>query len=250
MATDIRDLGNIDVPTAEDRLQQLQHEERTSAEIVAGGSTGELIGGAGAVVLAIVGLAGIMPTWMAAIGAIALGGALLMRGVVAAARYSALLEETAGSRATAEEFGNGIGAEVVGGTAGIVLGILALLNIAPLVLLPVAAIVFGGTMLLGCGANARVNSLVIDRPCYAFTDHSRRIAGDILAAANGAQALVALGTIVLGIVALLNPLHLMLSLIAFLAAGASVLLSGGAVTGKMVTLLRHPAHRTTWHMGL
>ena len=48
-------------------------------------------------VLAIVGLANIYPTWMAAISAIALGAALMLHGAAVAARYYSLLDET-GSR--------------------------------------------------------------------------------------------------------------------------------------------------------
>ncbi|HET6575427.1 MAG TPA: hypothetical protein VFG68_17625 [Fimbriiglobus sp.] len=246
MASDIRGMSDINNPM-EERAHHVR-EERTSAEIVAGGSVVETIGGAGAVVLAIVGLAGIYPIWMAGISAIALGAALMLRGMAVASRYYSLLDETTGGRANTTELGSGIGAEVVGGAAGIVLGILALLEVDPMVLLPVAAIVFGGTLLIGCGSNRRINSLIVEQPYYPARNGSRRIAGDILEAANGAQALVAVAVIVLGIVALLNPAYnLTLDLIAFLAAAGSVVLSGGTATAKMVTLLQQRPY--SWRHG-
>lgn len=246
MATDVRGMGDINTP-AEERARAVR-EERTSAEVVAGGSVAETIGGAGAVVLTIVGLAGVYPIWMAGIGAIALGAALMLRGATVASRYYSLLDETTGGHAHSAELGSGLGAEVVGGAAGIVLGILALLNVGPLVLLPVAAIVFGGTLLIGCGSNRRINALIVEQSYYPAGNGSRRIAGDILEAANGAQALVAVAVVVLGIVALINPAyHLTLDLIAFLAAAASVVLSGGAATAKMVTLLQRRTY--SWRRG-
>lgn len=223
-------------------------EERKTAEVAATGSVAEAIGGAAAVVLAIVGLAGVFPTWVAAVSAIALGSALLLRGTALTARYYSLLDETGNTDTDTAELGSGIGAEILGGATGIVLGILALLDISPLVLLPVAAIVFGGTLLLGCGSNARLNDLIVCRPRFARRDTGRRVAGDVLAAANGAQALVGLGTIVLGIIGLANPYMLTLTLVAFLVAGASVLLSGSTVTGKMMALLwKSPHHGRFGH---
>ena len=247
MATDISGMVGAGPAGVENRAERVR-EERTTAEVAAGGSVAEAICGAGVVVLAIVGLAGVFPTWMAAVSAIALGSALLLRGTALTARYYSLLDETGSTSTDAAELGSGIGAEILGGAAGVVLGILALLDISPLILLPVAAIVFGGTLLLGCGSNARLNDLIVCRPQFARHDTGRRVAGDILAAANGAQALVGLGTIVLGIIGLANPNMLTLTLVAFLGAGASVLLSGSTVTGKMMTMLwKSPHHGRFGH---
>ena len=205
--------------------------------MVAGGSLNEAIGGAAAVVLSIVGLAGIMPIWMAAISAIAIGAALMVRGITLTLRYYSLLDESGADSADAAALGGGIGSEVLGGAAGVVLGILALLNIQPLIMLPVDAIVLGGTLLLGCGSNCRLNHLVVEHWHSTSNITSRRIASDLMAAANTAQAFVGAAVIVLGIVALLNPFNLTLCLIAFLAAGTSILLSGGTISSRMMTML-------------
>jgi hypothetical protein len=119
-------------------------EEEKSAEVVAGGSMGEAVAGIAAVVLAIVGLAGLYPVYLTAIASIVLGVALLLQGGAVAARFSQLLAEAAGTRLTNRELGGGMSAEFLAGAAGVVLGILALLRVFPEVLLPVAAIVFGG----------------------------------------------------------------------------------------------------------
>ena len=83
-------LGDTGAPLTETRAR----EERTSAEVVAGGSMSEAIGGAGALVLSIIGLAGVLPSWMASISAICIGAALLLRGFALTARYYELLDET------------------------------------------------------------------------------------------------------------------------------------------------------------
>lgn len=236
---DVGTLGG-ESPLMESRMEERVEpvrEERASAEVVAGSGVSEAIGGCGAVVLAIVGLAGVYPSWLASIAAIAIGAALLLRGIALTTRYYSLLNESGADEADSAALGSGIGAEVLGGSAVAVLGILALVGVNALVLLPVSAIVLGGTLLLGCGSNCRLNHLVVER--WRGNGHSagQRIAGDILSAANGAQALVGVGVIVLGIVGLLNRYDLTLCLVAFLAAGASVLLSGSTVTGRMMTML-------------
>ena len=138
---------------------------------------------------------------------------------------------------------------MIGGTAAIVLGILALVGTYPLVLCPVAAIVVGATLLMGCATNCRLNNLVVERWHATHSGNGRRLAGDLLSAANGAQALVGVGVVVLGIVGLCNYYHLTLSLVAFLAAGGSVILSGGTLTGKMMTMLTRSTHHRVGAVG-
>jgi hypothetical protein len=102
--------------------------------------------------LAIVGLAGVFQSTMAAIAAIILGASILNESGIHLAgfrRYFALpMEEEAGTK-------------ILGGIAGIVLGILALLGVAPLSLLSVAIIVFGGAFFLGGNPLAGVAGIVL-----------------------------------------------------------------------------------------
>lgn len=215
----------------------MEREEEWSAEVVAGGSMVEAIAGVAGVVLAILGLAGMLPTYLLAIATIAVGVALLFEGGAIAMRYSRLLTETSGSRMTSAELGGGMGVEVLGGIAGIVLGILALLGLMSLTLTSVAAIVFGATLLLSSGTATRLNCLAIDG--HGLPDMTRRVAREAVLAAASVQALVGLGGGILGLLALLGIFPLMLTLVAMLCLGASVLLSGTAISGKMIGLLRH-----------
>jgi hypothetical protein len=95
--------------------------------------------------------------------------------------------------------------------------------------LSVAAIVFGAALLLGAGATASLNCLIIEHH-YRAHEVARRVAGTMVSGATGAQVLIGLAAIVLGIVALVGVHPLIQSLVAFLAIGAAVAISGLALS--------------------
>jgi hypothetical protein len=66
---------------------------------------------------------------------------------------------------------------------------------------------------------------------------SRRVASEMVSASTGAQFLVGLAALVLGIIALAGAYTPTLALVAFLCLGIVVLLSGTAVAGKMAAML-------------
>jgi len=203
-------------------------------EFVAGGSVAETVGGAGAVVLAILALAGILPAYLAAIATIAVGAALLFEGAAVAGRYRDLLKRVSENEIEATELGGGVSAEALGGLAGIALGILALLGVAPMALMSVAMIVLGGALLLSAGTTARLNDLHLRR---TTSDTVRMIARDAVSTAAGTQVLAGAAGIVLGILALQGLASVVLIDVAALSLGASVLLTGTALGGKMMAAL-------------
>ena len=109
------------------------HERRFWTELSAGMGTEALVG-AGAVILAIVGLAGLEAFYMAAIATIAVGAAFLLEGAVLMAKQAEM---------TTSEGTPSLSAELLGGAVGIVLGILALVGVVPTILLAVALLVYG-----------------------------------------------------------------------------------------------------------
>lgn len=227
-------------PGTEPAASRARADEKTE-EVLAGGSLVEAIGGVAAVVLAIVGLGsltqGLFPVYMGSIAAIALGVALVFEGGAIMARYQRLWVESGGEHRTTTELGGGMTVEVLGGLAGAVLGILALLGLLPVTLIAVAAVVFGCTLLLGSGATSRLNHLWLSHHGYHPT--AQRISREAVLAASGAQVLVGLAGAVLGILALIGIYPLTLSLVALLCMGGSVLLSGAAVGGRMMAFLTH-----------
>ena len=214
----------------------IQHEDKVMERAVIGGSSTEAITGAGAVVLAILGLAHIAPEMMVAISAIALGAALSMDGIAVGAEYSRILEESGNGAIGRMGFSGGLSTQVVGGVAAVALGILALLHVEMVALSAISAIVLGATVMFSSGVETRLNALKIE----ASGDHefAKRIARETLTAATGADMLIGLAAVVLGILALVGVAPTPLTLVAMLSLGASILLTGSAVIGKMMSMFR------------
>ncbi len=211
-----------------------EHEIRTTAKVVTGGSVGEFIGGGAGLVLAILGLAGIYPAYTGPIAAICIGGALVLEGGAMGARFRRLLSEATQGPVSSAELGGGVGAEFLGGSAGVVLGILSLMHVETPILLAVTAIVLGGAVLISAGAVARMNALSIRPEAHGLV---RVIARDAVFASAGGDVLVGGGAIVLGILALVGLAPTILILVAFLSIGASVLLSALSVSGHLWEVL-------------
>src|SRR5262249_49788524 len=145
------------------------------------------------------------------------------------ARWSRLLASPSGAVESDMEIG-GAGAEIFGGVAGIVLGVLALIGISPGVLIAAAVVVYGATLLLGSSASSRLAALPAS--LRAPIEHPE-IARDVIVAASGAHLLTSLGAIVLGIVALVGIAQPVLSMVALLVLGTAVLMTGSAVGGTI-----------------
>lgn len=227
--------------TTEHQIGTFRHEHKFLAELSAGTGT-EAFGGAAAVVLSILGLAGVEAFYMVAISTIAVGAALLVEGAVLMAKQAEMASEYGASLPEKVEVGGGVTAEFLGGGAGIVLGILALVHVFPMTLISVAALVYGATLLLGAGLTAQIRNFEL-RP---MTEHPvlRETGREATVAASGAQALVALAAVVLGILALVQIAPQTLTLVAMLVIGASILLSGSAMTTWMLAGLgRHEFSR-------
>lgn len=210
-------------------------EREKSAKVVAGGSITEALCGAATVVLAIIGLAGMLPGYVASVATIVFGAALIAQGGAIAARLRHVLHETGSYEATARtELGGGMGAELIGGAAGIVLGVLGLIGIGTAVLIPIAVIVFGGSLLLGSSASFDLSTFNAPHEDLRFAHAARQAS----VAASGMQALVGIGAIVLGILALVGFEPVLLTLVALLVLGAAVLMTGTAVSTRMASVLR------------
>ncbi|HZI73004.1 MAG TPA: hypothetical protein VFD73_03095, partial [Gemmatimonadales bacterium] len=88
-------------------------QEETVATMEAG-SVGEAVAGAAGLVLAILGLLGILPLTLDAIAGIALGVALLLGGAALAARYSRAIPPTALPRAR-HDISGALGLQAIAG---------------------------------------------------------------------------------------------------------------------------------------
>lgn len=222
-----------DRPVTGEQRAELEHEERVSSATMVGGSSLELIGGGGALVLSIIGLIGGWPLYMTSISSIAIGGALLAHGGAVTARLADTMRRAGDARAEQAEIAGGASSEFIGGGGALTLGILALANVAPLILLPIAAIVVGGAILLGAPAQPAIARLVPgrERPMS-------RITYEAVEGASGTMVLSGLASIVLGILALVGvgPVFTLV-LVAMLVVGGSLLISGSAMTTRFTRRL-------------
>jgi hypothetical protein len=202
----------------------------TNAKGAFSSALAEGIAGIGAVALAIIGLAHVFPEILVSVATIAIGVALAFEGGAISARYSAMLSEPEEKSDATAQWG-GVTALFVGGATGIALGILALVGVAPMVLIPVAALVFGSALVLDSGANERL-SIMEARHTEGFRV-SENVIRETTHAASGIQVLVGLGSIALGILALIGLVPMILSLVAMLSIGAANLLTGSMIGARL-----------------
>jgi hypothetical protein len=172
------------------------HEEGTRH--FAGSSFAESAVGAAGVLVAILGLVNVAPNYMVSIATLAIGAALAFEGA-SGSRYESA----------------GLPVEFTAGLAGLLLGILAILGVVPMVLNPVAVLIFSGALLLG-GATA---------------------AGTTSFGASGTHVLCGIGAGVLGIMALMGTVAITLTLVAQLTLGLALML-GGAMGGRLIHVWR------------
>ena len=212
-------------------------DERQVKEVTGAGGFTEALAGLAAVVLSIIGLAGIFSQELAAIGIIAVAAALLIEGGSIAARLYRSNARMGESDVDSAEVRGGLGAESLTAVAGIALGILALLRVDPAVLLPVSAIVLGVGLLFGSAAADRVNSPRFAGPVPPDTTGS--VVRESVRMASGAHVLVGLAAIVLGIIGIASAASFVtFTLISVLCLGGALLLSGAAIGGRLVEALR------------
>ncbi len=201
---------------------------RTPAEMEAG-SIGEAVGGAAAVVLAILGLLGLLPMTLGAIAMIALGVALLAGGAALSRRYSTGVPTNAVTRARQEIVG-ALGMQALGGVAAIVLGVLALLRVDPATLLAIGVLVLGGALLAAGGSIARLARSAR----WLRAEPGRLSDADSWSPATGWwEAEVGIGALVLGILALTGHNPMTLTLVALLCVGAALLVGGTLIAARL-----------------
>jgi hypothetical protein len=217
------------------------HEEaREASRTILDGSVVEAVLGILCAALAVIALFGLVPVTLAAIATIGLGAALLFEGGAIASRYEKIIaDEVRSERRAAGSLGSGMAAESVGGIAGIVLGILALVGVVPMVLIPVAAIVFGMAVVFGAGATSGFNALVW-QDSLDKNDRMLQVAHQAGRAASGGDVLLGFGAAVLGVLALITIAPHVLVLVALLVVSTAALINGVAVGTEARRLSTRP----------
>lgn len=217
---------------------ELQKSEisRTAAKRNVEGNFSEGLVGIGIVALCIIGLAHVMPTILLAIATIAAGVALAFEAATIASRYNPQVKADIGTPDKALSWG-GMSMDFLAGIIGVVLGVLALIGVAPMVLIPVAGLVFGATLLLNSSMNARLATL--EKTATESLDIKPKIVKGTDAAAAGVQVLVGLGVITFSILSLVGVDPIIFGLIGILGVGVAAMLSSFLIGGRTAYALRH-----------
>lgn len=235
---DRRDLSKFETVFEDPEYERLRteierREDRVTCAAFAGGSSLETLGGVAAIILGILGFS-TSPFYMASAATIAIGIALFAQGAAGMARWRDTLHRLEGSAYDRQELLSGLSTEFFAGFVGVVLGVLALLDVKPLVMLPVACMVFGSAMFLGGSAAPDLVYLTPDRnPKVAHATY-----GAVQTSA-GVMVLVGLAACTLGILGVLSigPI-LTKTLVALIAIGAAIAFAGGAATTRFARRLR------------
>ncbi len=214
---------------------------QTHADVAAASSTSyggfaDAVGGITTVVLAIIALSGVNPGVLVPAAVIVFGVALLVQGGTMLSEH-ARVAFPGGGAGTIEQFrGGDLSVLFLVGIAGIVLGILAMLGIAAATLTAVSIIAFGAGLLLSANA---VRELHVWRPSAGMSGHEM-IAGEMASGSAGVQLLAGMTAVVLGILAVCGVNASVLMLSALIVLGGSVVLSGGTLSGMVLSFM-HPA---------
>ncbi len=191
------------------------------------------------------------PPLMAGIATIVFGVALLIQGGAMLSEYAQIIFPAGAKTANFEHFGGGsLSAVFLVGAAGIVLGVLSLLGINSGVLTPIATIAFGTALVLSSNAVWHLYTLRHAQAKSEATQSTQsqnvaqNIGGEFLASemasgSAGIQALAGLAAIVLGVLAVAgNSNDLVLNLVALLALGATVVLTGSTLSATVLSFMR------------
>ena len=213
---------------------------------VAYGGLIDAIGGVATIVLVICGLVGIAPPMMVAIATIVFGVALLIQGGAMLSEYTQVVFPGGVRTSSIEQMGgNSLALVFLVGAGGIVLGVLSLLGISAAVLTPVAVIGYGTALLLSSNAVWRLYVLRrASAQMETAVGQSQHVGAEMLASemasgSAGIQALAGLAAIVLGILALAgNTADLTLNLVALLALGSTIVLTGSTLSATVLSFMR------------
>jgi hypothetical protein len=185
------------------------------------------------VVLGILALARVDPLLLVSI-AVIVAGVVLVSDSAALTRQIASALAARTSHINASELPSGLSAGVLGGITGVVLGILAILQVAPQTLIAVAAIVFGAAVLFDFAARSQLRAL---RMTTGETpEQSARLAMATVSSTSTAAIFTGVGLVTLGILALAGVAGEVLTAVALLGLGAYVLLEDAAMVEHLTSL--------------
>lgn len=224
--------------------------DNTLQEAATYGGLVDAIGGVATIVLAIIALSGVRDLTLAGIATIVFGVALLIQGGTMLTEYTRMSFSAAGTSVTEEVgSGGGLSALFLAGAAGIVLGILALINIHPDILIAAAVIAFGGGLLLSSNSVWQLyqSKRVAHRAGAVQQSSGAEVLASEMAAGSGLmQGLAGLAAVVLGILSITGTANpTILALVGLLVLGSTVLMTGGTLSATVMGFMESGGTRRT-----
>lgn len=204
--------------------------EKRSTRTARNDSLAEGVMGGLVIILAIMGLLNIASELLLPVSVVLMGAVFLLEGETISARVSGLLSES-GTKLKDEQPRVGVTFEFIAGIAGVVLGFLALLGWHLLVMVPIAAILYGSTLIFNSGLTARLNDLESERSGAPVC--LTRIVCETIASASGIEFLLGLSAGILGMIALTGMDAVRTALGAMLVIGIGSFLSGTALIARI-----------------
>ncbi|MGC9194915.1 MAG: hypothetical protein ACP5IL_05595 [Syntrophobacteraceae bacterium] len=206
-----------------------QHETIQTSRMPMGNTVAEALVGLGALAMAIMGLAEVYPWLLAAVSTIALGAAFVFEAGDVGRRFSMLARDDDQNAGSGISYSwGGMTAGFLAGCTGIAMGVLAILGVVPHTLIPVAIIVYGAALVMDSGTQASLSDL--ENEHFGVRGISQELARESASTLSGIKVLIGLGAVTLGILAIIKIVPQQLSLVALLAIGAGVLMTGSLVT--------------------
>jgi hypothetical protein len=191
--------------------------------------------GIATIVLGVIALAGVSAGVLASIITIIIGVGLIVQAFNAAAEASRGLD--AGGTAVAmagrgTELGGEVMIDVAAGVTGIILGVLGLVGVNAPHLVPAALIVFGGALILSGAVAAQGRTTTT----MTASGTPVQVTYQGSAAMSGLEILVGFAAVILGILSLTFETSWVLTLVGFIAVGATMLMVSATFSGAVVRL--------------
>jgi hypothetical protein len=165
------------------------------------------------------------------IAQIALGIALIIFGAGLTTSYmrlASVIESATGTGATV----TGATADMFVGGAVLILGMLALLHVAPTALVPVQVILVGIGILFNSGASVR--AIMLEASVSDDRSMARRLSEELVFETAAVRAIAGLAVAILGILSLSGGDALSLTLSAAIVGGAALLLDSATLSNRLV----------------
>lgn len=209
--------------------------ERKPIKAITRGTAVEGIVGLAAAVLSILGLAGAYGFTLLPVATVVLGLAMIIEARVVIRRFAAVmleLGEVRGYRTTA----GGMSIEALAGIAGVTLGLLAMLGMNPETLCAIAVIIYGSAVLFTIGTITMINSIIASGS--SKNPLARAMAASVYNTSSDVRVLVGMGTLTLGILALVGIHPQTMVLTAVLSVGGSLFLETFALGEKLADMFQ------------